>query len=478
MSNVTFDFFSIKTVPADYSWDNGSPLVEFSDSQMITDASILTGTDSDYIGYAPFVTFSLSSQAGTPSLSSIVIQRSVDFGDYYNFDSNSVMNVTLSNVVFCHNYIMPGLYTVKLTKTEYVNAPIASFQGFQCAERYCEQGITWSWSALDCEIPTDPSITWNQTLSGETWEKRWTDRPEEQCSASWATTNGLYIEPGSKTATRYPFSWQWYNFLCESQSSLNTPATWAESKFQQPQQFSWSESGGPCINFEASTRSWIWNNITCNLSANPFGTSLTWDQSRCSEPEGATWDTIKSACSTFTTTLSSKTETIEHIATLRVIEIPPTAYLEVTDISPNKLSPLTVRLSPRFIRAGSFPIEKIVWDLGDGTPLLTQKRWSPATEAPFVFSNIYNLDWQDPRNYDIVHTYNKTFSSGFSFYPSLTAYASSTSSSDCAAAIVGPLKLQDAKALEFTLLQNELTNEGKVLIGEVDGTATAWRTDK
>ena len=85
---------------------------------------------------------------------------------------------------------------------------------------------------------------------------------------------------------------------------------------------------------------------------------------------------------------------------------------------------------------------------------------------------------KDPRNYDVIHTYRKTFDAGFSFYPSLTAYASSTGAYDCTAAIVGPLKLPSATEFNMAILQNELTDHGKAIIGEVEGAAAAWRMDK
>jgi hypothetical protein len=486
MSNVTFDFLNIVSVPADYSWDEGTPLVEYPNSNLITDVvssiDVNMQPDADYVGYAPFVSFSLSSFAGTPSPSSVAVQRLVDFGDYYNSDSNYVMNPTLSNAVFCHNYIMPGVYTITLTKTEYVinSTSSALFEPYSCMERYCDQGIQWTWNKTDCEYSSDPKITWNSTLSNQTWEKRWIDRPEETCNASWAAVNGIYVETGDQFNSRYPLSWQWYNFLSQSPNKHNTPTTWEQTGFQQSDQLSWSETSGPCYNFNSLEVNWNWNNITCDLSANPFGTILTWDELQCIQPQATSWDDIKRTCGTSTntiTTLSASKNVITHTRALRVIEIPPTAYLDVTDLTPNKTSPLTVRLSPRIIKSGSFPIEKIVWNLGDGSPLLIQRRWDPTQESPFVFSNTYNLDWKDPRNYDIVHTYRKTNESGFSFYPSLTAYASSTGTLDCAAAMVGPLKLESTSEFNLSILQNELTDHGKVIIGEVGNTAAAWRMD-
>ena len=153
-------------------------------------------------------------------------------------------------------------------------------------------------------------------------------------------------------------------------------------------------------------------------------------------------------------------------------------------------------MSPKLSQTGSFPIEQIDWDLGDGSPILTQKRWDVNRSEDFIFNNNFPFDWEDPRNYDVVHTYSKTNDSDFTFYPSLTVYASSTKSSDCVSGIVGPIKIDElpqediysntyidiekkSKVFQkIKLMQNELTEHGKLLIGEVDGVAVAWRYNK
>ena len=475
MSNVTFDFFSIKTVPPDYSWDEGTPRVEYPNDKLVTDAFLLTGTDSTYIGYAPYTSISLSSFPGTPSLSAVAIRRVTDFGDYYNTDSNFTSSPTLSNEVYCHNYIMPGLYTIKFTKTEWVDVATEDYKAFSCMERYC---LEWTWNKRNCTDPNEPQITWNTTLSTQDYEKRWNDRPDERCDDVWANSGGVYIQPEIETP-QLPFNWQWYNFLCSSPSNpRNNPITWNQSGFQDANQLIWSGVSGPCLEYATEKVTWLWNNVSCNLSANPLAKVLSWDDTKCDSSLNKTWDqTGNGNCSQKVPTLSAKEQTIVKEMMLRVIEIPPVAYLSAIDLTPGKISPLTVRLTPRFIKAGSFPIEKIVWDLGDGSPLLTQRRWSPDSEEPFVFSNVFNIDWKDPRNFDVIYTYRKLPDSKFSYYPSLTAYASSTGTSDCTSTIVGPLKLPVFDGASVTLLQNELTDNGKVIVGEINNGLTVWKID-
>lgn len=428
--SATFDFLSIRTVPSTYSWDLNA-IREGINFPVITDSSLLSSTSTnsqgvEYFGYAPFVSLSLSSSVGSLSPSAVAVRRVTDFGDYYNSESNILVSPTLSNEAFCHNYIMPGLYSIKMTRTEYT---LIESQG----------------GGVGC----------------------------------------IYIQPLTDIE-RFPLSWQWYNFLCESPSQYNTPVTWQETEFQQPEQLVWSETYGPCysINANTSQTSWTWNNVTCNLTANPLGNDTKWDDTKCDAPLNIRWDQIAgSACQSSTTqyTLSATSQTFTKELYLKVIEIPPKCYLSTINAPVDKTSPYTVRLTARYTRCGSFPIEKIVWDLGDGSPLLVQRREIPNTDPRFTYSTNptpFNTDWKDPRNYDVIHTYNRTSRSQFSFYPSITAYASSTGTSDCAAIIIGPLKLSEFENETVHILQNELTDHGKVLIGEVSDSVALWSINK
>ena len=471
----TFDIFSIKSVPSTYSWDKGTPTLDFDEFNTELSACSAVSTNDggiEYVGYAPFVFVSLSSEPGQTSDSLLVLKRTADFGDFYNSDSNFVTYPTLSNELFCHTYIMPGLYTIRFERTEYIEVAAEAFSAFgACLQKHC---IDWSWKTLANCTP-ELSVTWSSTLSGNSYEKKW---KFESCEAEWASNNGLYIQKVGEEE-RVPLSWQWYNFLCESTNPHNTPTQWLSSGFQQSGQLTWSESSGPCINLgQTEQTTWRWNNITCSLTAGQFTTSVTWDETRSIEPGNTTWDHIANNCTGSTApSLSAGTQTTIKEALIRVLEIPPTAYLDVTQPS-SRTSPLTVRLSPKSTVCGSFPIERIVWDLGDGSPLITQRRWSNTLEEPFVYSGALPEDYQDPRNYDIVHTYIKTPESGYCFYPSITAYTSSTNTSDCASVMVGPLKLPVTTGGNFKLLQNELSEHGKVLIGQVDDNVAVWRTDK
>lgn len=474
--NGTLDFYSFKTVLPDYSWDFGTPNVEYNELQ--TDTSFFAATSNnssgiEYVGYAPFFSVTLSSQAGNVSSSFAAMRREVDFGDYYNLESNNVFTSTLSNELFCHNYVMPGVYTIKLKQTEYKYVERTNFVVFDCLEKYC---LEWSWRKTNC-LDGGAQVTWQSTLTGEEYEKTWRFQP---CDAEWASSAGLYVQP-VEVSTRFPLSWQWYNFLCQGYNNpKNLPITWNQASFQGPEELTWAGTTGPCLDISTINMIWRWDNIKCNTQANPLVNPITWNETSCSEPNNKTWNDIALNCQDRAPILSAGVKEIIKEATIRVLEIPPKVYLYANDLPPTSLySPLTVRLSPRYIKCGSFPIEKIIWDLGDGSPLLVQRRWANDINEPFVYNGLFNLDSVDPRNYDVIHTYTRNSITKDTFYPSITAFASSTGTSDCAAIQIGPLQLNSSKtvASRFSLLQNELTEDGIVLIGSVDNSLAAWNVD-
>ncbi len=165
---------------------------------------------------------------------------------------------------------------------------------------------------------------------------------------------------------------------------------------------------------------------------------------------------------------------------ISVVEIPPTAYLssDIPLIQEHIVFPLTVKITPRFTQTGSFPIEKIVWDLGDGSPLLTKTRWDTNTSLPFVTSGSLSADPLDPRNFDIIHTYTKPDNSVYSFYPSISVYTQSTGTMDVCSITIGPILSQnfDSAQQDFGVLQTELNENGVVVVGHVEDSVGIWKT--
>lgn len=192
---------------------------------------------------------------------------------------------------------------------------------------------------------------------------------------------------------------------------------------------------------------------------------------------------------TCTTCLSEKVPDLEIVKTIyqqefvvRIEEILPIAYLDVLQdsIFANRTSPYKVTLTARNTKSGSFPIERIDWDLGDGTPIKIQRRWAINNDPAFSYTGVFVKDWRDPRNFDITHTYYVSPNTGLTFYPSITCYSSSTASSDCAKSIVGPIKpsptnRENTENKPIKILQNEITDEGNIILADVNCTAVVWK---
>jgi hypothetical protein len=223
---------------------------------------------------------------------------------------------------------------------------------------------------------------------------------------------------------------------------------------------------------------WNWGKLACNSESSTeicdtgqgdlTITPITWKEAKCSEYYAKAWKDTKGSCFEAPPVLiPSDSISINIPNKLKIIELTPTAYLSA--IQPdqlNRVSPLSATLTARFTKCGSFPIEKIVWDLGDGSPLLTQRRWSVLSSEPFVYSGAIAGDPSDPRNYDVKHVYKVTKDSGYTFYPSITAYAYSTGTTDCASAVIGPIQPQtyNKDTNKASLLQNNINDQKKFSI--------------
>jgi hypothetical protein len=344
----TLNVISVSSVYPNFSWDN--QMYDFSNCIVPTASA---GPIPIYVGYAPTVFVTVTSftnfDQDVSNLDSQLV-RKIDFGDYYNQNTNTIILTGIDALSGYHTYVMPGLYSVNLIEAEY----IANF--------------------------------YNNTTP--------------------YTNNKIVFE----------------------------------------------------LNPDMRIASYL-SGVTCD-----DGTEL----------DNATVQ-ISSLMSNFY---------------LSVVEIPPTAYLYSSDlISYDALDytfPFTLRLTPKYSQTGSFPIDNIVWDLGDGSPRFVKRRWDDNTILSAVSSDmfprfIYNGarpgDINDPRNYDVVYTYNVIGDNIFdSFYPSITTIASSTSTTNEAAYTVGPIT-SPAFNKNITLLQTELKSNGKLVIGQIGNDIGVWKTE-
>lgn len=423
--NANLEICLINTVPPTYVWDDGVPEQNSFEPLNALSAQSDNSSGLEYVCYAPYTTVILSS-TNTQRPSSIAIKRTIDFGDCYNSTENTITEVGSGIKYFSHLYIMPGLYTIKLIEEEYVvaNNP-AKF----------------------------PALSYSQS----------------------SPINGL---------NDLQTSWHWRDYKNIKES--NFPATWQSLKFQntlkfkKPKQLTWFNTKD-CLSSLNSEVYWQWNNILNDIPVdNTHAKRITWNQSASGGEFQKTWNSIIGNCNVDDFVLSgAPIRTVTKDAVIRIKELPPIAYLsgnQPIDLN-NRHFPLTVRLTPKYTQCGSFPIEKIVWDLGDGSPLITRRRWENGYKFPFVYTGALSGDYKDPRNFDVVHTYEKTERGQYTFYPSITAYSSSTGTSDSAATVVGPIKAEVFSVSSFVINQNHLNHNGALLLGEIEKTAAVWKVD-
>jgi len=126
-----------------------------------------------------------------------------------------------------------------------------------------------------------------------------------------------------------------------------------------------------------------------------------------------------------------------------VEEIYPECCFEIK--SPlSGISPHTINFLASCVTPGSFPICRLEWDWGDGTPIETISRlpYPTASNLNQVLTsvNAFSQDPNDPRNYLIAHTYTNTNILPATFNVTLSVYACNTNSiSICTGQSVGPI---------------------------------------
>lgn len=433
--DIRVEEIQVKTVKANYSWDSGNPNVS-----NIVDA---VSDDFEHLGYAPYVNVTLSATGIDANKYSVIFVQKTDFQDFYNTGTSVQTSPTSGLSVYGHTYVMPGTYKLKLIQTQFIktNNP--------CCNPPCDDNIT-----------LDPSI---------------------------------YIEKGTTQKERLPYSWMWYCFMRQDNDPRteffgaleqgSECLTWEDTSFQGSRQLTWEDAIGPAFEVRAQDVSWQWKKVVCEPAEDElYNQKIKWQFTKQNNFLSRTWKQIKELgcdginCLEVVPVLSANTVIREYERTIQVVEIPPDAYLTEVNLDGTlitqtfdtpKTSPHRVRLSPRFSRCGSFPIEKILWDMGDGTPVFEQTRWAVNESSQFVYNKEIEKDAFDPRNYDVIHSYNLTTNNTNCFYPSITAIASSTSTTDNASTIIGPIQLKPLS--HFSILQSELTDSGKVYLGEVKG---------
>lgn len=386
---MTTDFFVLcaQTVPENYTWDLGTPLLTFPTTELAYT------TVSSASGYAPALNVIFGNNSSSDNGYDFV-DYSWDFGDYYNDTNNSV---SLSCVALVqHTYIMPGRYTVSLKHVQSKGKVELDQTGASllCRGKY---GIRWFWDELGLltvplGVVNPNAITWNETECLSAKAKWWSN--ETACFQ------------------KYCKAWSWYDLA----TNRSNPVKWSEAESDVIFQKKWA--------FEA-------NDTICTVNDADF---------------------------------LNTTETIEQNVVkqfiIEVKELPPVASMFSVSGSTGT-SPYTVQLSPRNCKPGSFPIDRIDWDFGDGSPVKTVTRYALPSSIDIVNTGYFISDLSDVRNIDVLHTYIRNKNTYPVFYPSLTCYSSCTNTSDSCCITIGPISLPIVPT-DLHLLKSRNTLKGNV----------------
>ena len=229
----------------------------------------------------------------------------------------------------------------------------------------------------------------------------------------------------------YNYQWYWDNLM----PGLAQAVTWDDLLPNAKLAKTW---GNESACFDKYCSFWSWSNLATG-GTNPY----TWEDTsnagggkypkRWEGNEGNDGASCSNTTAVPVQTVSAVDATLVGI--IQVLEIPPIANMAVVNngvlvSTTYGISPLTVQLTPRIIKAGSFPIDRIDWDMGDDTGLFTVTRYTTADPSIFKFTGQYSNDLLDPRNYDVMYTYTRNSKQYATYYPSLTAYAGSTGTYD------------------------------------------------
>lgn len=328
-----------------------------------------------------------------------------DFGDYYH-SNNNVVSLSCGFGAVEHTYIMPGEYTVSLRHVQSKSTTVFS----QAADpTYCrgKYSIRWFWDELKCLTPlgndNPEKLTWNQTLSTPPLSV-------ENPKPKWWDNETACFE-------KYCKYWSWYDL----QNDQNSCTTWLQSETDEVFEKKWM--------FEA-------NDTVCTVTDADF-------------------------LNTVQTTEQNVFKTV-----ITVKEILPVAGMHSISATIG-ISPLAVQLTPRNCKSGSFPLDRIDWDFGDGTPIKTISRYIPVEDANVVYTGYFGADKNDVRNYDVLHTYVRNINTYPVFYPSLTCYSANTNSSDSCSITIGPIDFKQTEQ-DLHILKNRNTLKGNIYAFSVD----------
>ena len=236
---------------------------------------------------------------------------------------------------------------------------------------------------------------------------------------------------------KYDIEWYWDNL-----SATNICRTWFETECNASFEKTWDDELACLGRF---CKFWSWTQLEKQGGVNP----VTWEQTKTEAEFTKRWlyEPPTTVCSsgedaTFIDVQQVQEQTYKpSTITVRVLEIKPTANIYSITQPTTGITPYTIELTPKETKSGSFPIDRIVWDPGDGSGFKTVTRLEAPDAHTFTFTNYFSTDPLDPRNYNLLHTYKRGLKTYPIFYPSLTAFSSSTDTYDTCSTTIGPIVL-------------------------------------
>jgi hypothetical protein len=275
---------------------------------------------------------------------------------------------------------------------------------------------------------------------------------------------------------RHKIGWYWNNLDCGDLQAT----TWDETNCTLPQVADlkkrkpkrWDDEG-KC--FQRYCKNWTWKDLNCE-GRNPVFWYETYEYG--DYYKRWKYEANNIACNPrdipkITVDVTEQVALKPFI--VEVLEVKPAAIITCESYPLTGYSPFTYKLSPAQIKTGSFPIDRIDWDPGDGSSIKTVTRYTTPDSGYFVYNNIYFSDTNDPRNYDFVYTLKRNSDTYPVFYPSLTCYSASTNTTDSCSIVVGPILLQPQNT-DIQLLKAKTTSKGDFYGIEVDKNVTVLST--
>ena len=272
----------------------------------------------------------------------------------------------------------------------------------------------------------------------------------------------------------YKIGWYWNNL--RSTQLENT--TWDETRCVPPASAvnkrpkSW-DLEGRC--FQKYCKVWNWYELS-PTGKNP----VRWRQTYRYGGFFKKWqyeanDTVCNYDDVAKETIDVTEQTVLKSFIVDVKEIMPIAVIYNETLPLTGYSPYTFKLSPIHCKTGSFPIDRIDWDPGDGGAVKTVSRYTAPDNTYFSYNNAYFNDPLDPRNYDFTYTIIRNSNTYPVFYPSLTCYSASTNSYDSCSITVGPVLLQP-QTQNIQLLKAKNTTKGDFYGIEINKNITVLTT--